>query len=475
MAISFSSWLIIFFIFFCFFVVTFIVDRIYKNIRNNFGNNHKSEIVYYHTLKYYYYALIPIFILGIILYFIHTPVKDYYVEKKKEAFNKINSELDSIIGGRKYTINYIETNVLYRKIMSVPQTKQPKKEEFLNFDPMERSVRSGIIRTIQNQINEGIDVAPGSLYYNDWNVWYYQSGRYMERGEKTVCYMEKSWQAVKVEKIGESVRFTYFSPNICSTVYEKDDNINNYVNLLLADGLNKIINKNDKTVDGTIDGLINKITKCSNYYYKVHSGGELYDDIPFSCSKESIIKLEKGTIRLRYDGERILSVEEKDKKQVIKDTQRFVIIAIYVYVAIACVMLSIAFGLTKAKRKPLNVVVYQNLLEKCNPIKYINPYDDSKVKLSNEITNKLLSIEPNNKDEMSAICDKAQSELHLQIISPKILAQLRKKVNPKRFIKPYDVEKIDKANELYKTVSNANISYKEALNVEEMLISLMKK
>jgi hypothetical protein len=61
----------------------------------------------------------------------------------------------------------------------------------------------------------------------------------------------------------------------------------------------------------------------------------------------------------------------------------------------------------------------------------------------------------------------AEEELGVSFVDLEMVEKLKKKVNPKRFMKPYNPEKVTLANELYSRLSKENISYKDIIEIEE--------
>ena len=59
------------------------------------------------------------------------------------------------------------------------------------------------------------------------------------------------------------------------------------------------------------------------------------------------------------------------------------------------------------------------------------------------------------------------SYIYENLIDKAELEDLREKVNPKRFINPYNAEKVSLANELYATLVKENLTYGELIEVKE--------
>ena len=97
--------------------------------------------------------------------------------------------------------------------------------------------------------------------------------------------------------------------------------------------------------------------------------------------------------------------------------------------------------------------LYDELRDKCNPERFMEPYEKEKVELAIEIFSEL------DKDKQYRYNDKhfiplrnrAMSELGIHISTQKLYDYLDKYLNPKVYsdIQPYNKERVNKANEFY--------------------------
>jgi hypothetical protein len=99
--------------------------------------------------------------------------------------------------------------------------------------------------------------------------------------------------------------------------------------------------------------------------------------------------------------------------------------------------------------KKKSETLYQRLVRLCNPKNFIDNYDKEKVDKANIIYKRLLETTPDNNDALIEIQIQSSSELGINFIDKAELEDLREKVNPKRFLNPYNAEKVSLANELY--------------------------
>lgn len=117
--------------------------------------------------------------------------------------------------------------------------------------------------------------------------------------------------------------------------------------------------------------------------------------------------------------------------------------------------------------KKKSETLYQRLVRLCNPKNFIDNYDKEKVDKANIIYKRLLETTPDNNDALIEIQIQASSELGINFIDKAELEDLREKVNPKRFLNPYNAEKVSLANELYAILAKDNLTYGELMEVKE--------
>ena len=118
-------------------------------------------------------------------------------------------------------------------------------------------------------------------------------------------------------------------------------------------------------------------------------------------------------------------------------------------------------------KKKINETLYNKIKRLCNPSKFVKEYDKEKVDKANAIYQKLMNTSPDDKDTLYDLQSQAEEELGVSFVDLEMVEKLKKKVNPKRFMKPYNPEKVTLANELYSRLSKENISYKDIIEIEE--------
>jgi hypothetical protein len=113
--------------------------------------------------------------------------------------------------------------------------------------------------------------------------------------------------------------------------------------------------------------------------------------------------------------------------------------------------------------------LHDKLRRLCHPSNFITKsnYDKDKLDKANYIYTKLMSIDITDKSALKEIQRFAVNELGIDLINKDKVQELKDKVNPKNFIKPYNAEKIALANELYAIITKESLTYDELEEVEE--------
>ncbi len=112
------------------------------------------------------------------------------------------------------------------------------------------------------------------------------------------------------------------------------------------------------------------------------------------------------------------------------------------------------------------------LLRLCSPQMFMNPYIKDLVDKANSIYPKIQ--ETTSSEELLNLANEAQTLLGISLIERSELNDLRNKVNPSNFMKPYNADKIAKANELYGILQKSNLKYSEYIDVKNRMQALYK-
>ena len=96
--------------------------------------------------------------------------------------------------------------------------------------------------------------------------------------------------------------------------------------------------------------------------------------------------------------------------------------------------------------------LYEELQDKCNPQKFMSPYNKEKVDMANRLYKQLLDTSESSTTALKEIRGQAIQQLGVQISTKKLYQKLLKYCNPENFMNPYDFEAVQKANEYYALV-----------------------
>ena len=164
--------------------------------------------------------------------------------------------------------------------------------------------------------------------------------------------------------------------------------------------------------------------------------------------------------------ERHYMIQEKD--WVVNENRNKLLIWWGIGLTVLFMSLIIPLTIKESKvNKKKSETLYQRLVRLCNPKNFIDNYDKEKVEKANIIYKRLLETTPDNNDALIEIQMLASSELGINFIDKAELEDLKEKVNPKRFLNPYNAEKVSLANELYAVLAKDNLTYEELMEVKE--------
>lgn len=96
--------------------------------------------------------------------------------------------------------------------------------------------------------------------------------------------------------------------------------------------------------------------------------------------------------------------------------------------------------------------LYEELKDKCNPQRYMSPYDKLKVDIANGLYHKLLETNEYDNVTIRYIREEAVQQLGIIISTKKLYKQLLKYCNPDKFMKPYHFDIVQVANTYYPLV-----------------------
>ena len=397
-------------------------------------------------------------------------VEDYVYEKRDEAEVEINKKFDAIFKNHNsfHFLDYINAPVR-SEIISIPSIS----DVLSQYNIKTTGNFSNYIRKEYNEYFYDLK----SLYYlphilsssgdlvasTKWNI------TTIERGDNFVCTYSMFPYAIGYKKTADK-----YAPNISEAIKNTLDYY-----------LNNEDSRYYKSIDeGSRENMISKIQALSNEYYyfkkKVDSvkidaidkkfGGVLPKSSlgsDLSCKSDGYIHTSDYKVFVCTTPLIIYSITEINPDQCENEISQletkwyFILILLLILVEAPLLYLEI-----KHKKK-INETIYNKLKRLCNPSKFVKEYDKEKVDKANAIYQKLMTTSPDDKDTLYDLQSQAEEVLGVSFVDQEMLERLKKKVNPKRFMRPYNPEKVTLANELYSRLSKENISYKDIIEIEE--------
>lgn len=118
------------------------------------------------------------------------------------------------------------------------------------------------------------------------------------------------------------------------------------------------------------------------------------------------------------------------------------------------------------KRKLAEETLQERLKRLCNPQNFMKNYDMKKVETANALYQRLMTVGL-GESALNEISQTAITELGITLIDETRLKKLKEKVNPRRYMKPYNAEKVSLANELFARISKTELTYEEYIEIEK--------
>lgn len=112
------------------------------------------------------------------------------------------------------------------------------------------------------------------------------------------------------------------------------------------------------------------------------------------------------------------------------------------------------------------------LERKCNPQKYMSPYNKEMVDKANNIYAELQKTDKSDEISLKEIRRRIESELQISFIDKDEIESLKFIANPSNYMQPYNAEKVALANELYAKLQDETIHIDELDSIKEQIEKL---
>ena len=124
------------------------------------------------------------------------------------------------------------------------------------------------------------------------------------------------------------------------------------------------------------------------------------------------------------------------------------------------------------KKREMENSKFYKLQKKCNPANFMKPYQKEKIDKANKIYTILMKTTPDDIEALNQLELRIENELNISRIDNEELYILIKKCNPKNFMSPYIPEKIALANEIYSQLIKKDLVYEEYEALKEKSATL---
>lgn len=121
------------------------------------------------------------------------------------------------------------------------------------------------------------------------------------------------------------------------------------------------------------------------------------------------------------------------------------------------IWISILVLIVIEKRKRRQTLL-QRIIIKCNPKTFLKDYNEEKLLIANEIYSKAIATDAKEDDKIMALATLAEEKLGASFVTKTDIKELMDLCNPKRFMKPYNPQKVASANVIFGKLKKENIT-----------------
>ena len=215
-------------------------------------------------------------------------------------------------------------------------------------------------------------------------------------------------------------------------------------------------------------------TIAKDYYPQIHVSGDCIDENDDEKGNGySICPIKKGYMQNGFYRVFIAETQPETYSIVKKgnpDIEERNKLWIFGAIGLTIVMLVIVVPLWIIHNKRNKIKfesLHDKLLRLCKPSNFMKDYDKEKVDKANEIYQRLMEIKPDDKETLMSLQAEAVASLGIVLIYKEKLKDLTDKVNPQRYMNPYNAEKVKIANDLYSRLTKEGLTYEEFAQIEE--------
>ena len=107
------------------------------------------------------------------------------------------------------------------------------------------------------------------------------------------------------------------------------------------------------------------------------------------------------------------------------------------------------------------ISLYEELKEKCSPSNYMSPYNREKVDVANALYRELMNIGKYETERLTNLRREATDKLDISFSTAKLYRELKDYCNPNSYMNPYDAEAVKLANNYYALIEEKKDSIED--------------
>lgn len=346
----------------------------------------------------------------------------FYIENKKEKLrNDIRNQIDLTFSGKRYLVDTYSYNSADYSICENPGKEKMISEK--KYNEMFPDLTSNRDSKAYGDIYKSYKITEGGwtlsvAEYDGWRLMtYYISPVY-------VCYLKQS----------DSYMYEYM-PSVLTALDEAHKFWTENEKSQYSNGYRK----------GCKSDISNLPYINNDYYNLKESGSGEWSD--YAYMHNGYYRIFNGSSKILYYEINLLDSKVKTDWITILCTG-LVLISVLYYLSTRKDFVKLKKEKSE-NLKVETYTLLDELKEKCNPANFMNPYNKEKVEKANLLYPEILSCTLEDIELQKTLRTQAISELGITFYTSKVFNELKNKCNPQRFMNPYNSEKVNIANRLY--------------------------
>lgn len=412
-------------------------------------------------------------------------LKEDSIKNEDLAIHQIDSMFKGSRSGKIVSVLYHNFNPKYELLTSAQKSKIDKKNELYQlyrFKPEHLTNWASPLEVLCIDIRmensqrgkEWGDPLNGGSFYGIWQSGWALGCAKRISGDKYICYLVIPYL---VGYIRQSDSFLYeFKPTIREALntaydfYTKNEQ-SDFINFLGPDHLDKFmsfvqprIDVNNYTIEVVENvksdfeyanpGVFEGTNYMYNGYIRVYIGMAYHTTFQLKYNKEFA----------SWDKENYIKQQEEKLKERI--------ISIECVLGLLLILFVIYYIVIRRKARE---TILDKLIKASNPKRFMKQYNQETIEIANHIYSSAKECKIEDKETIEKLCVEAETKLNICFVRNNEKKELLKRCNPKRFMKPYDAEKVTRANEIYGRIKQGKLSYSDYIKIKSEVDELYNK